>query len=123
MANRVLLGQRGGAFGLWVSRPGVDVVTAGEDDMLFSSGDTENFMIIDSGVIGDPGAGATSTVSIPSMGFSPFVIFSCEKYPVSLEYLSSTSIRFRTFAAISVPGDSGVVRSGTIRYAVTNLPV
>lgn len=123
MTRRVLLGQRGGSYGLWVSRPTVDVVTAGDDDLLFSSSDTENFMIIDSGVIADPGAGATATVSIPNMGFEPFVIFSCEKYPVSMEHLSNTSIRFRTFVAISVPGDSGVTRSGTIRYAVTNLPI
>lgn len=37
MANRILLGQRGSEFGLWVSKPGKDVTTAGINDLLFSS--------------------------------------------------------------------------------------
>lgn len=33
---RVLIGRRGNAWGLWVSKPGKDVETASDDDMLMS---------------------------------------------------------------------------------------
>ncbi|WP_196258559.1 hypothetical protein [Pelagibacterium limicola] len=36
MANRVLLGERGGEFGLWVSKPGQNVLTAGVNGLLLS---------------------------------------------------------------------------------------
>lgn len=43
MANRVLLGQastaRGGSskFGLWISKPGENVLTTGEDNLIFNT--------------------------------------------------------------------------------------
>lgn len=37
MANRVLLGQRGSQYGLFVSRPGSDVLTCANDELLFST--------------------------------------------------------------------------------------
>lgn len=37
MANRVLLGERGAAHGLWVSKPGANVINAGYSDLLFTS--------------------------------------------------------------------------------------
>lgn len=40
MANRVLLGKKGTEYGLWISKPGIDVTTAGVDDLLFSSSDS-----------------------------------------------------------------------------------
>ena len=35
MTNRVLFGQRNGVFGLWISKPGYDVLTADWNDMMF----------------------------------------------------------------------------------------
>lgn len=37
MANRVLLGKKGTEYGLWISKPGKDVTTAGIQDLLFST--------------------------------------------------------------------------------------
>ena len=37
MANRVLLGQRGSQYGLFVSRSGSDVLTCANDELLFST--------------------------------------------------------------------------------------
>ena len=37
MANRVLLGNRGGTYGLFVSKPGANVLTCDEEDMLLDS--------------------------------------------------------------------------------------
>lgn len=36
MTNRILLGNGRGATGLWVSKPGHDVLTTGEGNLLFS---------------------------------------------------------------------------------------
>lgn len=37
MANRVLLGNRGGTYGLFVSKPGANVLSCDEEDMLLDS--------------------------------------------------------------------------------------
>jgi hypothetical protein len=37
MANRVLLGQRGSQYGLYVSRSGSDVLTCPDDELIFST--------------------------------------------------------------------------------------
>ena len=37
MANRVLLGKKGSDYGLWVSKPTLNVLTEGDDDLLLSS--------------------------------------------------------------------------------------
>lgn len=37
MANRVLLGQRGSDYGLWVSKPGQNVLTAPDRQLQFNS--------------------------------------------------------------------------------------
>lgn len=36
MTNRVVVGSRSGVMGLWVSRPGYDVLTASDEGMLLS---------------------------------------------------------------------------------------
>jgi hypothetical protein len=36
MANRVLAGKRGSDYGLWVSKPGYDVLTANFDQLIFN---------------------------------------------------------------------------------------
>jgi hypothetical protein len=41
MANRILLGQRGSEYGLWVSKPGKNVITDGVEDLLFSSSSSD----------------------------------------------------------------------------------
>lgn len=37
MVTRALLGQRGNAYGLWISKPGQDVETAAPQDLSFNS--------------------------------------------------------------------------------------
>ena len=37
MANRVLLGERGSDYGLFISKPGANVISCGPEDMLFDS--------------------------------------------------------------------------------------
>lgn len=75
MANRVLLGQRGSDYGLWVSKPGQNVLTANADQLLFSP-DTQMLQVIYSDVIRTSGSGgnATYTRSWTNPGFYPFVM-------------------------------------------------
>lgn len=55
MTNRVLLGNRNGAYGLWVSKPGYDVANAGTTDanMLFVPS-AKTVRVIQSGTISVP---------------------------------------------------------------------
>lgn len=62
MTRRIILGRRGAAFGLWVSKPGVDVATAGPSDLLFDM--TQRLgMILEEGSAVVPGSGSTRTIS------------------------------------------------------------
>jgi hypothetical protein len=49
MANRVLLGQDGSDYVLKVSKPGVNVLTADDDELIFDSTKPEGSMILASG--------------------------------------------------------------------------
>ena len=73
MANRVLLGQRGSEYGLWVSKPGSNVATCDPEDMLFDSTNMDYGQTLARGFIaGDAGA---TNVSVTCMrGVDPFVI-------------------------------------------------
>ena len=51
MANRVLLGKKGSEYGLWVSKVGQDVTTAGSNNILFDSSKAEGSGIIKSGTL------------------------------------------------------------------------
>lgn len=73
MANRVLLGQDGSDYVLKVSKDGVDVLTAGEDDLIFDSTKPEASFIIKSGTVSLTTA-STSTPPNP-LGSSAWVNF------------------------------------------------
>ena len=52
MANRVLIGKRGTSdYGLYVSNPGVNVLTATDDDLMFNSDLVEGFNVLQSGTV------------------------------------------------------------------------
>ena len=119
MTNRVLLTSGG----LWVSQPGVDVLTGTDAQMLFSMA-TEGLQVVQSGVVSDPGANSTTNVTIPDQGFKPFVIVSCDKYDFTFELTSNTNLRLKTQSAVSLTNDNlaptVITRDGTVRYAVLN---
>ena len=48
---RVLLGKRGSEYGLWISKVGQDVTTAGSDNLLFDSSKADGSSIIKSGTL------------------------------------------------------------------------
>lgn len=120
MARRVLMGQKSGAQGLWVSKPGVDVVTAGDDAMLLAINST-TLQVIASGEGGDPGAGNSFTITCPDVGVQPFIQLSSEYYnDFRITYLSNTQISVAVFMNNSRYGD--FARSRTIQYVVFSQP-
>ena len=69
MGNRVIVGRKGSEYGLWVSKPGSDVTSVGDKDMLFASsasgmGQVLFFQAIDV----SNGAGVTTTVNYLNHG-------------------------------------------------------
>lgn len=119
MTRRVILGKRGVAYGLWVSRPGIDVLTASEDDLLLSM-DTENLQIVASGIAADPGNTGSRTITIPALGFKPYVIYGCNRYLIELRHNSNTSITFQSMGSMPKRDNDA---DGRIRWAVTNIPI
>ena len=73
MANRVQLGKRGSEYGLWISKPGSNVLTCDQEDMLFDSTNMDYGQTLARGYIeGD--AGATNIAVTVRDGVVPFVI-------------------------------------------------
>lgn len=74
MTNRVVLGNKGGQYGLWVSRAGYDVLTTADSNMLFSM--SGSFLqILQQGTFSIP-IGTNPVVNIPlsgTNGVAPYV--------------------------------------------------
>lgn len=120
MTNRVILGKRGSKYGLWVSKPGVDVLTGSEDQMMLST-EAQSFQIVASGTISFPGVGGETSISIPNLGFEPLVLVSCMSHYVAYRIVSNTSIRIRGF--VQRPSLSWTSGAAPVNYAVTNQPL
>ncbi|WP_295808881.1 hypothetical protein [uncultured Nitratireductor sp.] len=74
MVDRVILGRRGGQNGLFISKPGVDVSSASDSQLLFrTTAGFETLQIVKSGRVylttGEP-----VTISVPNLGYRPKVI-------------------------------------------------
>ncbi|MBD9544242.1 hypothetical protein IB276_32885 [Ensifer sp. ENS04] len=101
MANRVCLGQKAtGQFGLWVSKPGINVLTAADSQMLFSS-DWKTLQIAQTGRVTIPSTPANPfpfTFTVGDMGYRPlFQYFVSGFIYVALEVVSNTQFRLKTF--------------------------
>jgi hypothetical protein len=90
------------------------------------STDALSLQIVQAGTIADPGVGHSVVLSgFPNMGFKPFIILSCDKYSLALAYSSNTAVTIYTGERDILSGESWIYGSlsGTIRYAVTNVPL
>ena len=65
MTNRVVLGQKGSDYGLWVSQPGFDVLTTSDVNMLFSMNGLL-YQIFQKGSFSI--TGASTTIALSSTG-------------------------------------------------------
>jgi hypothetical protein len=106
MTNRVLLGKRGTEYGLWVSKPGIDVTTAGIDDLLFSSSSssTKYGQVLAQGShTFSTTAGQTHSVNVTMpVGKEPFVYwyvsFSASQFTPFTNLMSDVDVSY-TFSA------------------------
>lgn len=122
MPPRVLFGRRGSDLGIWVSKPGYDVRSAGAENLLLSS-DAGMVQAIASGTIYGPGA--ATTISFPDMGFQPWVILASERWQPTYSYLSNAAISIARGAQNQIVGQWNVGSPPNIpdeiRYVVLNL--
>ena len=75
MTNRVLLGSRSNVFGFYVSKPGLDVLTCTDDQMMFSSLRHTNQLAQKGSVLmtGTSGEARYVDISIISLGYYPYI--------------------------------------------------
>lgn len=74
MANRLIVGNRNGEMGFWISKPGVDVFSASNSDLLLSH-ELRPLQIAQNGIVSiAPGQGAVS-FPIPSLGYKPMIVY------------------------------------------------
>ena len=123
MANRVLLGLRSGIYGAWVSKPGVDVLSAGADQLMMST-DIGNVHAIASGVVSAPGS--SFGVSWADLGYYPWVILGSERYRCTFTYTSTASITVTRGTTNPLVASWNVGTPPTIadeiRYIILNIP-
>jgi hypothetical protein len=85
MANRVLLGEKNSLYGLYISRPGKNVLTCTEDELIFNMDDGAAGTIkglfqlqpvtgTSASATTSVSAGATATVSITNLGWTNGII-------------------------------------------------
>lgn len=110
MANRVLMN----AQGLRISKPGANVLTAGDDDLMFDS-TSKMAQVTHSGIASNVSASNNPSISWPALGFVPFVWFYGRDYATAeFHYTGQNSGYFRL-------GEAGG-RSSDIYWAILNIP-
>jgi len=79
MANRVIIGKRGSDHGLFVSKPGSNVVSADRKDLIFDSTDLRTSAIHGIKEVSISSGSTNASVNLnsngSSMGFIPFVLW------------------------------------------------
>lgn len=125
MVGRVAAGLRLGSYGIWVSKPGVEVLTAPDGGLLLSS-DRKSAQVVASGIIAASTNG-TYGISWPSTGFVPVVVAGSARFPEarsvitgvnSANILAGVAQNFTNWTAGgSVPGPPS-----TISWIVLNIP-
>lgn len=74
MVERVLMGQRGSEMGLWISKPGKNVLTASESDMLFlatPTRQTKALQLVQQGTLSFAQGQEYVDIVTPNLGFNP----------------------------------------------------
>lgn len=108
MANRIVMGERSGQYGLWVSKPGFNVLTTGQENMLLSMGE-DSLQSVHTGTVTISSSGAEVAVSMPiSLPFTPLILMQLSprtnvwKNEVGDEFLEVHTPRYRRLSATSI---------------------
>ncbi|WP_156905461.1 hypothetical protein [Maritalea myrionectae] len=123
MVVRLALGHLGGGqYGLKVSKPGVDVFAAADDQLFLSTG-FKSFQFAHAGVIADPGSvGAERTVSFPAIGIKPRIWVASSGWSLEVKNgtLTSTGFTVKTTFDQRTTFGSAPNLNGDIYWAVMN---
>lgn len=122
MANRVLLGDRGdGIVGLWVSRPGVDVYTANQFDLILDSL-RPIISYVESGTVSLT-TGTWASIAITNLGYPPHVVAFITSSGI---YDHQGSLQWRisnnSTAQLLYTAASGGAANVTARYMIIGVP-
>lgn len=124
MANRVCLGLRSSDYGLFVSQSGVNVLTATEAQLMFSS-NIPSFQLVQSGTVTASGSG--TNVTIPDQGFYPLVLFfpritDTTPNDSALTW-ASIGMVYNSHTSITLYREGNVSMASTLTYGVTRTAV
>lgn len=136
MTSRVLLGNRGGQYGLFVSKANKEVTNTSlhEDDLIFSTtsgsadeylqftpiGNTSASTTDDTATITGVGVSATPTISVPALNFQKLVIFQTEGtgyVPLATSTGGATSTTVTKPATFSNGGLTNSNQSSNYKFA------
>lgn len=129
MANRVALGVRSGSqIGLYVSKAGQNVLTASNNNLLFSS-DLLAWQAVQTGTVNVPNEGF-ATITYPNLGYIPTVIAlpRFTGYPPSMSGIDIVSSNFIWISNVSNTSSriNIILRigdySGQMIYCVLRIP-
>jgi len=110
MVNRVCFGMKGSDAGAWISKPGKNVLTAAESDMMFSTS-AQSGQIVQSGKVTLPaGTGQTVSVALPPLAKTPHVVWGD-----NLDFLESTTMTITSSAVVFKNHTGGAI---TVRYVI-----
>ena len=107
MANRILLGNRGGTYGLFVSKPTVNVLTCDDEDLLFDSRKGKFAQVL----ANQNGTGSAQSVTVPA-GKRLMV------------FINPSDSRCRHYATQTIPSGSNTMSitvSNGVRYVLMNI--
>ncbi len=96
MVNHICMGNHPTfGMGLYVAHPTIDVLLANKFQMAWSTL-FEQFQVVATGnvVVADDGS-YSSSFSWTNLGYNPIIFISNNKYPLQLEYVSTSSARLR----------------------------
>lgn len=126
MTNRVVLGHRGsGVYGLFISKPGFNVLTATDNNLLFNS-NYGTLQIVQAGQVTIGSNSGTSDVGTSNLGFSPVCLTALKStgrpgdsayVELKVSYPSATIVRIHRVRTNDVP------TNGVINYAIVSVPV
>lgn len=125
MSGRVLIGRRSGQNGIYVSRPGQEVLSAGIDGLLMTT-DVKHLQVIQRGQF--TSAGGNTNISWTAVGFRPRLLVSTQNVIQYISYSSDNA------ATINVYGMADVLAmywnvgeipatSNVVYWATINMPV
>ncbi len=137
MTDRVLLGEKGSDYGLWVSRPNKEVTSVGREDLIFSSEDLRTGMLLrmmDLTLSNSAYNDVYFNGDQSSIGYIPFVIASeidgdeIKGIPWEFSFIfplyniGSEWYLYTTNSKVRIGDAKGVASSGTFRILVFAIP-